>query len=1125
MPPPTSPDPDHGTPHLPTPAWLDDSSDEALQANAARYRALALAASDVIYRMSPDWREMHQLDGRGFLADTVASSATWLETYIAPEDQPHVAGVIAEAIRTGTPFELEHRVRQADGSMGWTHSRAVPIHDEQGEVTEWVGAARDITTHKRVQEELRASEERFRSLFTTMDEGYARYRVISDPDGATLDMEILETNPTYEHIMQRFEAAGKRLRAVEPTLDQEWLDILAQVVRAGNPQRFERYNVRLDRWFDVRVIPEAGNGTEIVLIFNDVTESKHGEDALRQTERWGRVQNAAFEAAMDGVPLVESLAILARLVHEETGGEAHTAFYLANEPGAQLHPVRGAGTMTDAYLDEVDGFRTGTDSQASGLAVPTGEPVITADVETEPRWTPWVEIARAYHYRGCWSFPIKTRQRQAVGTLVMYFQEPRAATPDDLALARIVTQTAAVLIAHHTEAEERARAEAALRASEVRYRTLFTSIDEGFVLAEVLFDATGHAHDLLVLETNPSFNRLVHVTDPIGLRARQIFPDAEPHWFAAYERVITTGEPLRTELYLQALDAWFSIYVSQIEDANNHRIVIVFNEVTERRRAADALRESETRQAFLLALSDRLRALSDPAEIQQAAMQLLAEHHNVMRAMYLEVHPDGDTMTPAARFERDAVPTPDRLHLSDYGPDIPDEFRAGRTLWVGDTEAEAETEAQREAYRAIGVRAWIVTPLVKEGQLLAVVGVQSREPRNWTEVDIGLIEELADRTWAAVERARAEVELHESEERVRAIIEEATDYAIFTTDASGIIDGWTPGARAVLGWPADEALGQPFAITFTPEDRVAGVPDQELAAARAGLVSPNVRWHLCQDGSRVFIDGVARPRVADDGAFLGLLKIGQDVTARMQAEETQREADLRYREALEAEVAAATYELRTLSRRLLVVQEAERRRLALELHDEIGQVLTGLNLQLASASRASEDASLAAAQATLSALTEQVRQLSLELRPEALDRYGLLAALEWHIRRHQTSTGITVYLRYQGLDRRFPPEVEIAAYRVVQEALTNIARYAGVTEAWVTLFADGTLLVTIQDQGRGFDPAQRPDSSGLGGMRERVELLGGTFDLETSPGRGVHITAEFPLGHLAQAQATQEHLR
>ncbi|MBV8869864.1 MAG: PAS domain-containing protein, partial [Acetobacteraceae bacterium] len=138
---------------------------EAVRESEQRFRALVTATSYVVYRMSPDWTEMRRLEGRGFLADTEHPSRTWLDEYIYPDDQPLVRKVIEQAIRTKGVFELDHRVRRADGSVGWTLSRAVPLLDEAGEITEWFGAASDITEQKReAVEALRESRERLRTL-------------------------------------------------------------------------------------------------------------------------------------------------------------------------------------------------------------------------------------------------------------------------------------------------------------------------------------------------------------------------------------------------------------------------------------------------------------------------------------------------------------------------------------------------------------------------------------------------------------------------------------------------------------------------------------------------------------------------------------------------------------------------------------------------------------------------------------------------------------------------------------------------------------------------------------------------------------------------------------------------
>lgn len=210
--------------------------------------------------------------------------------------------------------------------------------------------------------------------------------------------------------------------------------------------------------------------------------------------------------------------------------------------------------------------------------------------------------------------------------------------------------------------------------------------------------------------------------------------------------------------------------------------------------------------------------------------------------------------------------------------------------------------------------------------------------------------------------------------------------------------------------------------------------------------------------------------------------------------------------------------LQHLSQRLIEAQELERRHIARELHDEIGQALTGLRLALELAgldAPASCVARLAPAQKAIQELITRVRALSLDLRPAMLDDMGLLPAVLWQIKRYREQTGVAVELRHWGLEGRLPPPVETVAYRVVQEALTNIARHAGVASAAVSLLASPTeLVVQVRDGGRGFSLDQAladGGSSGLAGMRERVSLLGGALSVETAPGRGTCITADLPL--------------
>jgi hypothetical protein len=151
------------------------------------------------------------------------------------------------------------------------------------------------------------------------------------------------------------------------------------------------------------------------------------EEAPRTNEKRMRGQKEAFQAAIHGAPLEDSLGILAGIVTEETAGEARTAFYIADPDLTCLHPIRGAGDMPESYLKQVEGFVIGKDSLACGLATATGRPVLTRDVFEEPLWKPWVHLAKEYDFRGCWSF--RSRHVMANQSAPLCSTSPRRVKP------------------------------------------------------------------------------------------------------------------------------------------------------------------------------------------------------------------------------------------------------------------------------------------------------------------------------------------------------------------------------------------------------------------------------------------------------------------------------------------------------------------------------------------------------------------------------------------------------------------------------------------------------------------------------------------------------------------------
>lgn len=212
-------------------------------------------------------------------------------------------------------------------------------------------------------------------------------------------------------------------------------------------------------------------------------------------------------------------------------------------------------------------------------------------------------------------------------------------------------------------------------------------------------------------------------------------------------------------------------------------------------------------------------------------------------------------------------------------------------------------------------------------------------------------------------------------------------------------------------------------------------------------------------------------------------------------------------------------QLRELAQRLVELQEKERRFIASELHDDVGQSLTGLKLALEMAESqtgSEQQKTLEGARGMISELAARIRNLSLDLRPAMLDDFGLFAALEWLFERYTRQTHIHIKRNFSFMEEsRFSKAVETAAFRVIQESLTNAARYAGVDEVEVSIRVAENLEVEIRDQGRGFDTAtiesEGYQSGGLSGMRERVQWLGGEFEIVSSPGAGTLVRAVFRL--------------
>jgi len=355
-------------------------------------------------------------------------------------------------------------------------------------------------------------------------------------------------------------------------------------------------------------------------------------------------------------------------------------------------------------------------------------------------------------------------------------------------------------------------------------------------------------------------------------------------------------------------------------------------------------------------------------------------------------------------------------------------------------------------------------------------------------------------------RKQAEAALREAEDRFWRLVDLSTDGIIIHVQGKVVFGN--PAAARILGAGSREALiGIDVLSLVHPDIRfmVKGTLSDSKSSPVLQSSMPEKIMRL--DGGQIHVETAAVPFVFNGKSAVQV--IFRDVTRTI---EIQRE-----RERLFCEVESARDELRLLSQRLVHVQEMERRRLARELHDEIGQELTALRLNIEQIAAPEEDAARGSAHERVSRLLRVVRDLSLDLRPTMLDDLGLLPTVLWHLDRYHSASGITVDFRYFGLDgQRFQPEIETAAYRIVQEALTNVLRHSGVKQAQLMIWISEPghyLTIQVEDHGAGFDTAtvSHMKSSGLSGMRERAMLLGGSLRIQSACGEGTCVTAELPL--------------
>ncbi|MCE7071876.1 PAS domain S-box protein [Dyadobacter sp. CY327] len=597
------------------------------------------------------------------------------------------------------------------------------------------------------------------------------------------------------------------------------------------------------------------------------------QGALDTNQERMRVQKDAFLSAMNGGTLEDGLSMLVEMVTRETAAEARCAFYLADDAREFLHPVFGASTMPLAYLNQIDKLKIGEDSLACGLAVPTGQPVISHDVLEDPLWEPWTHLAKKYSYRGCWSFPIKTRDQKAVGTFALYFQNPREASETELAMVDVVTQTAAILIVTRSDAREKEQSEQALRESEQSLRLVLESIGEPFYVLDRDWRFVFVSRAALKVWQKSQQEVVGHIF-------LEAFPnEASSESYAAHQRVMDSGAAEHLESVSPILGSWIEI---DLNITPNGYLSTSFRNISERK-------QREQHQNFLLKLSDGLRPFKNPVEIQETAIKILGQELDVMRAAYFEVDPDGVTISLTARYQKGTSTFPAQRRISDISTDRVNQFRKGQTLVICDTEHEAKPER----YRAFGVRAAIAVPLVKNGQLVAIVGIHAEQPRNWTPAQVQLVEELAEHTWVALERSKAQAALLDSQKQFQSIANLVPDL-LWDSQPDGSTNWYNQRWIEYTGQTLEQAIGWGWVDAIHPDDRDASAERYGKAVEASQFLQQEHRIRRHDGAYRWFVVSTS-PVKDESGNVVKMYGAATDIHDRRESEEALRESEEKLR--------------------------------------------------------------------------------------------------------------------------------------------------------------------------------------------------------------------------------------
>lgn len=536
-------------------------------------------------------------------------------------------------------------------------------------------------------------------------------------------------------------------------------------------------------------------------------------------------------------------------------------------------------------------------------------------------------------------------------------------------------------------------------------------------------------------------------------------------------------------------------------------VVMVFSDVSRRKRA-DRLERRRTKEiAALYDLSERLQHARTIGDVYQATIASVIVTLECDRAAIL-LFDQSNTMRFVAA---EGLSSEYCAAVEGHSPWNAEETDA-KPFGIEDLDAAELEPSLSETIRQEGIASLAFVPLITKDRLIGKLMIYFDGPHRFTSSEFEMAMTVANQIAAGVERRGTEARLFENEERLR-LATQTGKVGAWDWDIRSNSIQWTDAVYRMHGVTREDFGGsvEDFTRLIHPDDRelVGGRIEQALA----GEVSYEVEFRVLRPDGEIawlFTNAVI---LRDEHGPFRMIGATTDITGRIKAEAAKRESEIMHR--------------------LVAAQESERKRIARDLHDHLGQQMTALRLKIDALTRPFADeselkAAVADVQNSAAFIDRDISYLSWELRPTELEDLGLVDALKSFVREWSKQYGINADFHaetgsYYTADNRLPAAVETNLYRIVQEALNNITKHAGASTVSVLFSIKNDVMLIVEDDGVGFARSSgpldltKPGGLGLIGMNERASLLGGTLNIETNPGAGTTIRIRCPLSrHIAE---------